>query len=141
MLSVDAISFEDRFCASKKGGVGRGGRVSAQGIVHMVAALAGCSVNSLGQHYMAATIWVCTQPGLWTLDWTMHCTMDWIMDSILDLIVFQFCNSTETMNAGLPNEQGIDISRNTHFCSFQQDWFKPSLCSYNLPAHLVGKDS
>ena len=25
MLSVDAISFEDRFCASKKGGVGRGG--------------------------------------------------------------------------------------------------------------------
>ena len=29
MLSVDAISFEDRFCASKRGGVGRGGRVSA----------------------------------------------------------------------------------------------------------------
>ena len=42
MLSVDAISFEDRFCASKKGEVGRGGRVSAQGIVHMVVALASC---------------------------------------------------------------------------------------------------
>ena len=41
MLSVDAISFEDRFCASKKGGVGRGGRISVQGIVHIVA-LAGC---------------------------------------------------------------------------------------------------
>ena len=37
-----AIRFEDRFCASKKGGIGGGGRVSAQGVMHMAAALAGC---------------------------------------------------------------------------------------------------
>ena len=44
MLSVGAIRFEDRFYAtcSKKGGIGGGGRVSAQGAIHMVAALAGC---------------------------------------------------------------------------------------------------
>ena len=41
MLSVDAIRFEGRFCASKKGGIGGGGRVSMQGAVHMAAALAG----------------------------------------------------------------------------------------------------
>ena len=41
MLSVGAIRFENRFCASKKGGIG-GGRVSARGAVHMAAALAGC---------------------------------------------------------------------------------------------------
>ena len=42
MLSVGAIHFEDRFCASKKGGIGGGGRVSGQDAVHMAAALAGC---------------------------------------------------------------------------------------------------
>ena len=42
MLSVGTIRFEDRFCASKKGGIGGGGRVSAWGAVHMAAALAGC---------------------------------------------------------------------------------------------------
>ena len=42
MLSVGAIRFEDRFCTSKKGGIGRGGRVSAWDAVHMAAALAGC---------------------------------------------------------------------------------------------------
>ena len=42
MLSVGAIRFEDRFYASKKGGIGEGGRVSARGAVHMAAALAGC---------------------------------------------------------------------------------------------------
>ena len=42
MLSVDAIRFEDTFCASKKGGMGGGGRISAWGLVHMAAALAGC---------------------------------------------------------------------------------------------------
>ena len=42
MLSVGAIRFEDRFCASKKGGIGGGGRVSVRGAVHMAAALAGC---------------------------------------------------------------------------------------------------
>ena len=41
MLSVGAICFEDRFCASKKGGIGGGERVSAQGAVHITAALAG----------------------------------------------------------------------------------------------------
>ena len=41
MLSVGAIGFEDRFCASKKGGIGGGGRVSARGAVHMAAALYG----------------------------------------------------------------------------------------------------
>ena len=48
MLSVGAIHFEDRFCASKKGGIGGGGRVSAQGAVH-IAALAGCLANSTTQ--------------------------------------------------------------------------------------------
>ena len=39
MLSVGAIRFEDRFCARKKGGMGGGGRVSAQSALHMAAAL------------------------------------------------------------------------------------------------------
>ena len=42
ILSVDAIHFIDRFSASKKGGIGRGGQVSARGVVYMVAALPGC---------------------------------------------------------------------------------------------------
>ena len=42
MLSVGAIRFEGRFCASKKGGIGGGGRVSTWDAVHMAAALAGC---------------------------------------------------------------------------------------------------
>ena len=42
MLSVGAIRFEDRFCASKNGGIGGCGWVSARGAVHMAAALAGC---------------------------------------------------------------------------------------------------
>ena len=42
MVSVGAVRFEDRFCTSKKGGIGGGGRVLAQGAMHMVAALAGC---------------------------------------------------------------------------------------------------
>ena len=41
MLSVGAIHFEGRFCASKKGGIGGGGWVSARGAMHMAAALAG----------------------------------------------------------------------------------------------------
>ena len=40
MLSVGAIRFEDRFFASKKGGIGGGGWVSAWGAMHMAAALA-----------------------------------------------------------------------------------------------------
>ena len=47
-LSVGAIRFEDRFCASKKGGIGGGGRVSAWGAVHMAAALAGCRKALVG---------------------------------------------------------------------------------------------
>ena len=42
MLSVGTIRFEDRFCATKKGGIGGGGQVSVQGAMHMAAALAGC---------------------------------------------------------------------------------------------------
>ena len=48
MLSVGAIRFEVRFCASKKGGIGEGGRVSARGAVHMAAALAGCRKALVG---------------------------------------------------------------------------------------------
>ena len=48
MLSVGTIHFEDRFCASKKGGIGRGEPVSAQGAVHMAAALAGCRKALVG---------------------------------------------------------------------------------------------
>ena len=48
MLSVSAIRFEDRFCASKKGGIGGGGWVSARGAVHMAAALAGCRKALVG---------------------------------------------------------------------------------------------
>ena len=48
MLSVGTICFEDRFCTSKKGGIGGGGRVSAQGAVHMAAALAGCRKALVG---------------------------------------------------------------------------------------------
>ena len=42
-LQPHVISWcKNRFYASKKGGIRRGGRVSAQGAVHMAAALAGC---------------------------------------------------------------------------------------------------
>ena len=42
MLSVGAIRIEDRVCASKKGGIGGGVRISAQSAVHMAATLGGC---------------------------------------------------------------------------------------------------
>ena len=42
MLSVGVICFDDKFCASNKARIGKGGRVSAWGAVHMAAALAGC---------------------------------------------------------------------------------------------------
>ena len=48
MLSIGTICFEDRFCASKKDGIGGGGRVSARGAVHMAAALAGCRKALVG---------------------------------------------------------------------------------------------
>jgi len=48
MLSVGAIRFEDRFCASKKCGIAGGGWVSALGAVHMAAALAGCRKALIG---------------------------------------------------------------------------------------------
>ena len=48
MLSVGTIRFEDRFCASKKGGIGEGGWVSARGAMHMAAALAGCRKALVG---------------------------------------------------------------------------------------------
>ena len=40
--------FEDSFCASKKGGIGGGGQVSAQSNVHMPSALAGCRKALVG---------------------------------------------------------------------------------------------
>ena len=48
MLSVGAICFENRFCASKIGGIGGSGRVSARGAMHMAAALAGCRKSLVG---------------------------------------------------------------------------------------------
>ena len=45
MLSVGTICFEDRFCDSKKGRIGGGGRVSVQGTVHMAA---GCRKALVG---------------------------------------------------------------------------------------------
>ena len=48
MLSVGSIRFEDRFCTSKKGGIGGGEQVSARGTVHMAAALAGCRKALVG---------------------------------------------------------------------------------------------
>ena len=57
----------------------------------------------------------------------------------LDSIVFQLCNLMETMNAGLPNEQGIGITVGNTFVQLSArlaGWFKPSLCSYSLPAQV-----
>ena len=48
MLSVGAVRFENRFYASKKGGKGGGGRVSAWGAVHMATALAGYKKALIG---------------------------------------------------------------------------------------------
>ena len=48
MLSVGATRFENRFYASKKDGIGGGGRVSARGAVHKAAALAGCRKALVG---------------------------------------------------------------------------------------------
>ena len=48
MLSVDAIHFAGSFYASKKGGIGGGGWVSARGAIHMAAALSGCGMALVG---------------------------------------------------------------------------------------------
>ena len=48
---VGAIRIGDRFCASKKGGLGGGGWVSTQGAVCMAAALTGCR-KGLGRHWL-----------------------------------------------------------------------------------------
>ena len=53
MLSVDAICFEDGFCTSKKGAIGRGGRVSAQGALHMAA---GCITALVGTGWTILTL-------------------------------------------------------------------------------------
>ena len=52
-LSVGAIHFEDGYCASKKGGIGGRGRVSAQHpthipLSHLAAALASCRKALVG---------------------------------------------------------------------------------------------
>ena len=48
MLSVGTICFEDRFCASKKGGIGGGGWAYSRHAVHMAAAMAGCRTALVG---------------------------------------------------------------------------------------------
>ena len=48
MLSIGAIHFEDKICASKKGGIGGGGQISAWGAVHMAAAVADCRKALVG---------------------------------------------------------------------------------------------
>ena len=48
MLSVGTIRFEDRFYASKKGGIGGDGWVSVRGARHMAAALGGCRKALVG---------------------------------------------------------------------------------------------
>ena len=52
MLSVGTVRFEDRFCASEKGGIRGGGWVSAWGGVHMAAALAGCRKSLVGTSWV-----------------------------------------------------------------------------------------
>ena len=47
MLSVGTIHFEDRFCASKKGGIGGGGWFQ-HSAVHMAAGLADCRKALVG---------------------------------------------------------------------------------------------
>ena len=41
MLSVGAICFKDRFCASEQGGIGGGGWAKSRHDMHMVAVLVG----------------------------------------------------------------------------------------------------
>ena len=48
MLSVGAIHFEDRFCASKKGGIRGGGRVPAWSNMHITATLASYRIALVG---------------------------------------------------------------------------------------------
>ena len=48
MLSVGTIHFEDRFCTSKKGGIGGGRQAWSQPAVHMAAALASCRMALVG---------------------------------------------------------------------------------------------
>ena len=48
MLSVGATCFEDRFCASKMGGIGEGGQAYSRHAVHMEAVLAGCRKALVG---------------------------------------------------------------------------------------------
>ena len=45
---MHCLVFDDRFCTSKKGGIGGGGRISAWGAEHMAVALAGCRMALVG---------------------------------------------------------------------------------------------
>ena len=47
MLSISTIHFDDKFCTSKKGGMGGSGWVSGWGAVHMATALTGCRITSV----------------------------------------------------------------------------------------------
>ena len=55
MLSVGTICFEDRFCASKMGGMGEGGQPYSRHAVHMEAVLAGC------RKALISTGWIISQ--------------------------------------------------------------------------------
>ena len=66
-ISVGAICFEDRFCTSKKGGIGGGGRAYSRHAVHMAAALAGCeralvSTGLIVSHFVSTNRYVETTP-------------------------------------------------------------------------------
>ena len=60
-LSVGAIHFKDKFCVSKKGGIGEGGRAYSRHAVHIVAALAGGRMAFVGigwiRFHLVSTNW------------------------------------------------------------------------------------
>ena len=80
----------------------------------------------------------------WTLDSGLDCGLEYGLDYGLDFGL-EFCHLKKTINAGLPNEQGIGITVETDTCAAfsKTGWLVEgiSLCLYSLPAQLVGKDS
>ena len=89
MLSVGATRFEDRFCASKKGGIGGGGRVSVRDAVHMAATLAGFRKALVGTGLMPCT---------WQLPW-LAVEKPW---SALAWVFLSFLTQTGIDKAPLP---------------------------------------
>ena len=82
---AQSVFSKDRFCASKNGGIGGGGRVSARGAVHMAATLAGyrkalvgtgwtishlVSTNKLRNQSQGHHFWTCRQHSvMWSAHW------------------------------------------------------------------------